>query len=78
MAVRTIYKYRYGHELNLVRQPCMFDVMVTENLPGDIPADLATGLIGGMGLAPPADIGDRHAMFRPCCGSARDRGYRQG
>ncbi|MDH3671163.1 MAG: isocitrate/isopropylmalate dehydrogenase family protein [Gammaproteobacteria bacterium] len=58
--------------LNLVRQPRTFDVLVTENLLGDILSDLAAGLIGGMGVAPSADIGDRHAMFPPCHGSAPD------
>ncbi len=58
--------------LNLVRQPWIFDVLVTENLFGDILSDLAAGLIGGMGMAPSADIGDKHAMFQPCHGSAPD------
>jgi 3-isopropylmalate dehydrogenase len=58
--------------LNLVRQPWTFDVLVTENLLGDILSDLAAGLIGGMGMAPSADIGDKHAMFQPCHGSAPD------
>ncbi len=39
---------------------------------GDILSDLAAGLIGGMGLAPSGDIGDRHAMFQPCHGTAPD------
>jgi 3-isopropylmalate dehydrogenase len=58
--------------LNLVRRPWTFDVLVTENLLGDILSDLAAGLIGGMGMAPSADIGDEHAMFQPCHGSAPD------
>ncbi|MDU1671757.1 MAG: isocitrate/isopropylmalate family dehydrogenase, partial [Bradyrhizobium sp.] len=39
---------------------------------GDILSDLAAGLIGGMGMAPSADIGDRHAVFQPCHGTAPD------
>jgi 3-isopropylmalate dehydrogenase len=39
---------------------------------GDILSDLGAGLIGGMGLAPSGDIGDRHAMFQPCHGTAPD------
>jgi 3-isopropylmalate dehydrogenase len=39
---------------------------------GDILSDLAAGLIGGMGLAPSGDIGDTHAMFQPCHGTAPD------
>lgn len=58
--------------LNLVRQPWQFDVMVTENQFGDILSDLCAALIGGMGMAPSADIGERHAMFQPAHGSAPD------
>lgn len=58
--------------LNLVRQPWRYDVIVTENMFGDILSDLAAGLVGGMGLAPSGDIGDRHAMFQPCHGTAPD------
>ncbi|MDE2334981.1 MAG: isocitrate/isopropylmalate dehydrogenase family protein [Rhodospirillales bacterium] len=58
--------------LDLVRRPWRFDVMVTENMFGDILSDLAAGLIGGMGFAPSADIGDAHAVFQPCHGSAPD------
>ena len=58
--------------LELVRRPQRFDVLVTENLLGDILSDLAAGLIGGMGVAPSADLGDRHAVFQPCHGTAPD------
>jgi 3-isopropylmalate dehydrogenase len=58
--------------LNLVRRPWDFDVMVTENMFGDILSDLAAALIGGMGFAPSADIGLEHAVFQPCHGSAPD------
>ena len=58
--------------LNLVRQPWRFDVLVTENMFGDILSDLGAGLIGGMGMAPSADIGDDAAVFQPCHGSAPD------
>ncbi len=56
----------------LVKRPWDFDVMVTENMFGDILSDLAAGLIGGMGMAPSADIGDRRAVFQPCHGTAPD------
>jgi 3-isopropylmalate dehydrogenase len=52
--------------------PWVFDVMVTENMYGDILSDLGAGLIGGMGMAPSADIGDDYAVFQPCHGSAPD------
>lgn len=56
----------------MVRRPWDFDVMVMENMFGDILSDLAAGLIGGLGLAPSADIGDKHAVFQPCHGTAPD------
>ena len=58
--------------LYLVQRPHTFDVIVTENLFGDILSDLAAGLVGGMGMAPSGDIGDRHALFQPSHGSAPD------
>lgn len=56
----------------MVRKPWDFDVMVMENMFGDILSDLAAGLIGGLGMAPSADIGDTHAVFQPCHGTAPD------
>ena len=58
--------------LRLVRSPWEFDVMVTENMFGDILSDLGAALMGGMGMAPSADIGDRQAVFQPCHGTAPD------
>jgi 3-isopropylmalate dehydrogenase len=58
--------------LDFVRRPWVFDVLVTENMFGDILSDLGAGLIGGLGMAPSADIGDDHAVFQPCHGSAPD------
>lgn len=58
--------------LRLVRSPWEFDVLVTENMFGDILSDLGAGLIGGMGMAPSADIGDNHAIFQPCHGTGPD------
>ncbi len=55
-----------------MKRPWDFDVLVMENMFGDILSDLTAGLIGGMGLAPSADIGDRHAVFQPCHGTAPD------
>ena len=56
----------------LLRRPWDFDVLVTENMFGDILSDLTAGLVGGMGMAPSADIGDSHAVFQPCHGTAPD------
>jgi 3-isopropylmalate dehydrogenase len=58
--------------LRLVRSPWQFDVMVTENMFGDILSDVGAALMGGMGMAPSADIGDEHAVFQPCHGTAPD------
>ncbi len=58
--------------LRLVRAPWDFDVLVTENMFGDILSDVGAALIGGMGMAPSADIGDSHAVFQPCHGTAPD------
>lgn len=58
--------------LDLVRRPWDFDVLPMENLFGDILSDLGAGLIGGMGFAPSADIGDEHALFQPSHGTAPD------
>ncbi len=56
----------------MVQKPWEFDVLVTENMFGDILSDLGAGLMGGLGLAPSADIGLNHAVFQPCHGSAPD------
>ncbi|MEM6741653.1 MAG: isocitrate/isopropylmalate family dehydrogenase [Pseudomonadota bacterium] len=56
----------------MVQRPWDCDVLVTENMFGDILSDLGAGLMGGLGLAPSADIGLDHAVFQPCHGSAPD------
>lgn len=56
--------------MQLVQKPELYDVMVLPNLYGDIVSDLAAGLIGGLGLAPGANIGDEMAVFEPTHGSA--------
>lgn len=56
----------------MVEKPWLFDVLVTENMFGDILSDLGAGIMGGLGLAPSADIGHDHAVFQPCHGSAPD------
>lgn len=56
----------------MVQKPWEFDVLVTENMFGDILSDLGAGLMGGLGLAPSADIGLAQAVFQPCHGSAPD------
>ena len=58
--------------LRLVTHPERFDVVVTTNLFGDILSDEAAGLVGGLGLAPSANLGATHALFEPVHGSAPD------
>ncbi len=70
--VATEHVYVDAAALFLVRRPQDFDVIVTENMFGDILSDLASGLIGGMGMAPSADIGDDAAVFQPAHGTAPD------
>ncbi len=66
------YAYVDAQALNLIRAPWDFDVMVMENMFGDILSDLAGGLVGGMGMAACAEIGDEHGLFQPAHGSAPD------
>ena len=70
--VKTELLYVDACAAMMVRKPWDFDVMVMENMFGDILSDLAAGLIGGLGMAPSADIGDTHAVFQPCHGTAPD------
>ncbi len=58
--------------MRLVRDPESFDVIVTTNLFGDILSDEASALVGGLGVAPSANIGERLAVFEPVHGSAPD------
>ena len=58
--------------MQLVMRPEQFDILVLENLYGDIVSDLCAGLIGGLGLAPGANIGEQGAVFEAVHGSAPD------
>lgn len=58
--------------MQLVRDPSQFDVLLLENLYGDIISDLAAGLVGGLGVVPGANIGDNCAVFEAVHGSAPD------
>ena len=70
--IRADHNYVDATALDLLRKPWEFDVMVMENMFGDIISDLGGGLVGGMGLAPCAEIGLEHALFQPSHGSAPD------
>ncbi|UHD46387.1 isocitrate/isopropylmalate dehydrogenase family protein [Aureimonas altamirensis] len=70
--VRADHAYVDAAALDMIRKPWEFDILVMENMFGDILSDLGGGLVGGMGLAPCAEIGDEHALFQPAHGSAPD------
>lgn len=58
--------------MNMIKHPDKLDVIVTLNLYGDILSDEAAGMIGGLGLAPSMNLGEKHALFEPVHGSAPD------
>ncbi len=76
--VAAEYEGRVGFEdrivdnmcMQLVQKPELYDVLVLPNLYGDIVSDLAAGLVGGLGVAPGANIGEKAAVFEPVHGSA--------
>jgi 3-isopropylmalate dehydrogenase len=70
--IEARHNYIDATALDLIRKPWEFDVLVTENMFGDIISDQTAALVGGMGMASSADIGDEHALFQPCHGSAPD------
>ena len=70
--LQSDHAYVDATALWMVQKPWDFDVMVTENMFGDILSDLGAGLMGGLGVAPSADIGLHNAVFQPCHGSAPD------
>jgi 3-isopropylmalate dehydrogenase len=70
--IKADHAYVDATALYMLKRPWAFDVLVTENMFGDILSDLAAGLCGGIGFAPSADIGDKHAVFQPCHGTAPD------
>jgi isocitrate dehydrogenase (NAD+) len=58
--------------MQLVRDPSRYDVLVMDNLYGDILSDLCAGLVGGLGIVPGANLGDDCAVFEAVHGSAPD------
>ncbi|RLG99753.1 3-isopropylmalate dehydrogenase [Candidatus Bathyarchaeota archaeon] len=63
--------------MRLIKEPQRFDVVVTTNMFGDILSDEAAQLVGGLGMAPSANIGDEFALFEPIHGSAPSRAGKQ-
>lgn len=70
--IKADHAYVDAMALYLVRQPETYDVLVAENMFGDILSDLAAGLVGGLGMAPSGDIGEDAAVFQPVHGTAPD------
>jgi len=70
--IEATHNYVDAQALDLIRHPWDFDVLVMENMFGDILSDLGGGLVGGMGMASCAEIGDDHGLFQPAHGSAPD------
>jgi isocitrate dehydrogenase (NAD+) len=58
--------------MKLVQKPSQFDILLLENLYGDVVSDLCAGLVGGLGVVPGANIGEREAVFEAVHGSAPD------
>ncbi len=63
--------------MRLIKEPQNFDVLLTCNMFGDILSDEAAQLVGGLGMAPGANIGDNFALFEPIHGSAPNRAGKQ-
>ncbi|MCA0973315.1 isocitrate/isopropylmalate dehydrogenase family protein [Halomonas denitrificans] len=66
------YAYVDAMTVHLVKRPDFYDVIVAENLFGDIISDLGAATVGGMGVSPSAELGDRHGLFQGAHGSAPD------
>ena len=70
--IPTARAYIDNAAMQMVTDPGRFDVIVMENQFGDIVSEIAAGISGGLGIAPSADIGPRHAVFQPSHGTAPD------
>jgi 3-isopropylmalate dehydrogenase len=69
---KTEHVYVDAMTMYMVQRPLHFDVVVAENMFGDIISDLAAGTVGGLGMAPSADVGDTFGLFQPSHGTAPD------
>jgi 3-isopropylmalate dehydrogenase len=70
--VQAEHAYIDAVTMYLVQRPAHYDVVVTENMFGDIISDLGAATVGGLGVAPSGDIGDHYALFQPSHGTAPD------
>lgn len=70
--VEIDYAYADAMTVHLVKKPSFYDVIVAENMFGDIISDLGAATVGGMGVSPSGEIGDNHGLFQGAHGSAPD------
>jgi 3-isopropylmalate dehydrogenase len=70
--IQTEHAYVDAMTMYMVRRPLHYDVIVAENMFADIISDLAAGTMGGLGMAPSADVGDTYGLFQPSHGTAPD------
>jgi 3-isopropylmalate dehydrogenase len=70
--IQSDHLYIDAGSMMLVTQPERFDVIVTENVFGDITSEIAAGVVGGLGVAPSGDVSHDHGVFQPCHGTAPD------
>jgi 3-isopropylmalate dehydrogenase len=70
--VHAEHAYVDAMTMYLVQRPSHYDVIVAENMFGDILSDLAAATVGGLGMAPSGDIGDHYGLFQPSHGTAPD------
>ncbi len=70
--IETDYAYADAIMVHMVKRPDFYDVIVTENMFGDIISDLGAVSVGGMGMSPSAELGDNNGFFQAAHGSAPD------
>lgn len=70
--IQTEHAYVDAMTMYMVHRPLHYDVVVAENMFGDIISDLAAGTVGGLGMAPSADVSDTYGLFQPSHGTAPD------
>ena len=70
--IEAEHAYVDAMTVHMLQRPQRFDAVVAENMFGDILSDLGAATVGGMGLAPSADVGDAHGLFQPSHGTAPD------
>ncbi len=70
--VQAEHAYVDAVTMYMVQRPLRYDVLVSENMFGDIISDLGAGTVGGLGVAPSGDIGDTYGLFQPSHGTAPD------